>query len=169
MAFRGLGTGTLTLAQAIARQENTNPVYNNPGALMAAPSSYCQNGKASNGMVIFCTPQDGANALDNQISLEEGQGLTLSQMISSYAPASVPGNNPTGYTQNVAGWTGIDPSIPLNTYDPSLLFASTSIDATTGTDIGTQVASLLGGDLSNVDWGLIGLGLVAIYAISRII
>ena len=148
MAFKGLGTGTLTLAQAIARQENTNPVYNNPGALMGAPSSYCQNGKASNGMVIFCTPQDGQAALDNQINIEVGQGLTLQQMLNSYAPAS-DGNNPTEYAVNVSSWTGIDPSLPLSEYDPSLLLSG----ATAGTSLSDTVASLLGGDFSNVDGG----------------
>lgn len=167
MSFKGLGTGTLTLAQAITRQENTNPIYNNPGALMSAPSGYCQNGKASNGMVIFCTPQDGQAALDNQIQIEQAQGLTLQQMLNSYAPAS-DGNNPTQYAQNVSSWTGLDINTPLSAYDPSLLLSGT--DATGG---GFDVASLLGGDLSSdgtsIDWTMVGLGLVAIYAISRFI
>jgi len=101
----------LTLDQAIAQQENVNPAYNNPGALTAAPSSFCQNGKTPGGLVIFCTPQDGWGALDNQISLNANRGLTLPQFFGGsptypgYANAAS-GNDPTTYASNVANWPG---------------------------------------------------------------
>ena len=108
---------------------------------------------------------DGQAALDNQIQLNVNRGWTLQDFFNSYAPAAS-GNNPGVYTQNVASWTGLDPNVPLNSYDPSLLLAGagySTVDAT-----GTQVASLLGGDTSGMNWGMIGLGLLAVYAISRI-
>ena len=134
-------------------------------------------GKHQMELVIFCTPQDGQAALDNQINIEVGQGLTLQQMLNSYAPAAA-GNDPLQYAVNVSSWTGIDPSLPLSEYDPSLLLSGATAgaslsDATTG--ISDTVASLLGGDFSSVgsgsgiDWAMVGLGLVAIYVVSRVI
>jgi hypothetical protein len=56
----------MTIADAIATQENTPASWNNPGALTAAPSSFCQNGTVpgSAHIVQFCTPQDGWAELD---------------------------------------------------------------------------------------------------------
>jgi hypothetical protein len=113
------GLGVLSLADAIARQENTPSSWNNPGALTAAPNRYCQTGKI-NGIVQFCTPQDGWNALNNQLDIYAASGDTLQQTIYHWAPADdgvnplLKGNNPATYTNNVSNWTGIDPNTPLN-------------------------------------------------------
>ena len=149
--------GILTLAQAIAQQENVNPAYNNPGALMAAPSSYCQLGKAPNGVVQFCTIDDGWNALDNQISLDAGRGMTLQDMFNSYAPVSVPGNDPVAYARNVGSWTGLDPSTSLSTVDPSALFSPMfSVDSTgTGFDLSNLGISTAGFVSQGIDWKVI--------------
>ena len=166
----------LTLAQAIAQQENVNPVYNNPGALMAAPSSYCQNGKTSGGLVIFCTPEDGWGALDNQISLNANRGLTLPQFFGGvaggypgYAPAAA-GNDPTVYASNVSNWTGIDPTLPLNQADPNLLFSPTfgvSASATNVVDQGSS-ALLAGFVPQGVDWQTLLLILAGLFVAKKI-
>lgn len=130
--FKGLGSlgslsslSALTLVDAITRQENTPSSLNNPGALTAAPSSYCQTGKV-NGIVQFCTPQDGIDALNNQIQLDVNRGMTLQQLFDVYAPAAA-GNDPTTYTNNVSSWTGIDPNVPLNSVDSSMLYSIPSL------------------------------------------
>jgi hypothetical protein len=112
----GLGSiGALTLAQAITKQENTPVSWNNPGALTAAPSRYCQTGKI-NGIVEFCTPADGQAALDNQLQIYANQGVTLDQLINKWAPADngvdpmLAGNNPSVYVTDVSNWTGADPN-----------------------------------------------------------
>ncbi len=164
-----MGLGGISLADAITRQENAPAYLNNPGALTAAPSSYCQLGKQGI-LVQFCSYQDGLDALNNQISLNANRGWNLSDFFKSYAPAAS-GNNPTVYTQNVSDWTGIAPNVPLNVVDPSMLFAGYSnTDATVGN--GFDVASLLGGDPfsgSGIDWAMVGLGLVALYVVTQAI
>lgn len=133
----------MTLADAITRQENTPASWNNPGALTAAPNRYCQTGKV-NGIVQFCTPQDGSAALDNQLDIYANQGLTLQQMLNIYAPAPPPGNtnpllvgnNPSVYTANVSSWTGISPSTPLSSVSQATLYAGA--DPYSGDSSGTS-------------------------------
>lgn len=191
MRLQGLG---MTLADAITRQENTPASWNNPGALTAAPSAYCQTGKI-NGIVQFCTPQDGTAALDNQLNIYAGEGLTLQQMIAMYAPAPPPGNtnpllvgnNPNAYTANVSSWTGISPSTPLSSVsqgslyvgsDPSTTLGTTgttddsgtsSSDPSSGTDISSSLSNILSGNIDLSDPTTIvllalGLGTVAFLA-----
>ena len=110
-----------SLAQAIARQENANPAYNNPGNLQPRGFTYAgQTGTAANGDAIFATPQDGWNALYNQVQLNINRGLTLNEFFAGspgiyagYASAGA-GNDPYTYAANVSSWTGIDPNTPLN-------------------------------------------------------
>ena len=59
-----------SLASAIAQQEQSNPNYNNPGALTSIPGGWTgQTGIAPNGLVIFDNQQDGWNALYTQIQM----------------------------------------------------------------------------------------------------
>lgn len=110
-----------SLAQGIARQENANPAYNNPGNLQPKGFSYAgQTGTAPNGDAIFATPQDGWNALYNQVQLNVNRGLTLNEFFAGkpgvyagYASAGA-GNDPYTYAANVGSWTGIDPDVPLD-------------------------------------------------------
>lgn len=165
---RGLGTGlgAISLADAIARQENTPAGLNNPGALTAAPNRYCQLGKQGI-LVQFCSYQDGLDALNNQIQLNANRGMDLNSFFASYAPKAS-GNDPVTYVNNVSSWTGIDPTVPLASIDPGMLFTNYSSVDVIGTVDDGSVASLLGGDFSGVDWGLIGLGILGIWMLTNI-
>lgn len=188
-----LGLGAISLADAIARQENTPSSWNNPGALTAAPSRYCQTGKI-NGIVQFCTSQDGWDALNNQLGIYSSEGLTLGQMLNIYAPAPGPnntnpllvGNNPSVYTANVSGWTGIDPNTPLNAVTDTMIYDSSQVGVgvdsiDTGGALNTTDAS--GMDLNtylnlpdmfynsdgSLNWVMIGgIGLLSIAALKML-
>ncbi len=124
--FSRIGLGqTDVLTQAIITQEGTCPSpsncpNNNPGNLVYAGQPGASPGP--NGIAIFDTYQDGYNALVNQIGLYasgscascNGQPQTLASMFQIYAPASVPGNNPTVYASNVAAALGVDPNTPVS-------------------------------------------------------
>lgn len=119
----GLGSLTTDLAGAIERFEGAcssagNCRNNNPGNLRAGPGSI---GVDSRGIAIFPDYATGESALERQVNLNIGRGLSLSEFFGGkpgvypgYAPAG-DNNNPAGYTATVAGWLGLDPSMPLNT------------------------------------------------------
>lgn len=126
----GLGGAAFTdsLAQAIARFEGYNVAgsvaarNNNPGNLRAGPG---QTGTDAGGYAIFPDTDTGFAALDNQINLNIGRGLSLDEFFAGkpgvypgYAP-SADSNNPTQYASTVAGWLGIDPSVPLASISPT--------------------------------------------------
>lgn len=109
---RGLGAAQ-TLAEYIARMEGYQVAgslaqrNNNPGNLRAGAG---QVGTA-NGFAVFATPEAGWAALDRQIALDAGRGLTLQQFIYKYAPPSE--NNSAAYLDFVAKNLGVSPSTPL--------------------------------------------------------
>lgn len=120
-----LGATINDLAQAMANVESGGSSTslaarnNNPGNLVYAgqPGS---TGKDANGFAIFSTYDAGYTAEVNQISLDLSRGTdingnpttTLTQLLSSWAPASA-GNNPSAYAATVGAATGIDPNSPL--------------------------------------------------------
>ena len=172
----------MTFAEAIAQMENTPSGLNNPCALTAAPSSYCQTGKQGI-LVQFCSVQDGWDACNNQISLNANRGLNVNTFFggqpgvyAGYAPASA-GNDPTNYANTVAGWLGIDPSTTLADLPGSQLYytgggsggsnpvqVASAVSADTGNGTGvTFDLSTLGIDPMSLGLGLLGLlGLVLI-------
>lgn len=132
-----------SLANAIARQENANPLNNNPGNLKPIPGGWTgQTGVDSMGLAQFATPQDGWNALYNQIQTNIDRGLTLNEFFAGvpggypgYASAKA-GNQPYIYAANVASWTNLDPNVPLN----QIQFGGTAIPGS-----GTQPILDVGG------------------------
>jgi hypothetical protein len=123
---KGLGAAgdslTASLASAIARFEgfgvpgSVAARNHNPGNLR---SGIGQSGTDANGYAIFPDDVTGYAALDNQINLNIGRGLSLDEFFggkpgvyAGFAP-STDSNNPTQYASTVAGWIGIDPSVPL--------------------------------------------------------
>lgn len=143
---RGMGALTQDLAAAIARQENVNPAYNNPGGLIAAPGCTSRPGQ----IAICPDPATGQADLERQVQLYINRGYNLSDMINAWAPASCPGslctgNNPSVYTANVATWTGIDPSVPLN----QIGTVSPSVSVPPSLD--TSPVDTSGLDLSSID------------------
>lgn len=176
----GLGQ-TSTVVQAIITQENANPSYNNPGNLMYAGQPGATSGP--NDLAVFDTYQDGYNALVNQLNLYaagtcgkcNGQPQTIAGTFQIYAPAGIPGNNPTIYAQNVSNALGVDPSTPL----ASVLGGGAAPGTTSFSlpDLSTGLPSLdlssLGlPDLSSIDptyliAGALVLGVVAVMVLRK--
>ena len=103
------------IAQAIIRQENVNPKYNNPGAIFDV---------SKNQLRTYQTYDEGYAALLNQVRLNVNRGLTLEEFFGGkpgvypgYAPVG-PGihstNRPQQYASNVSSWTGIPLGVPIN-------------------------------------------------------
>ena len=128
---RGLGAAgdslTASLASAIARFEgfgvsgSVAARNHNPGNLRSGTG---QNGTDANGYAIFPDDATGYAALDHQIDLNVNRGLSLEEFFAGkpgvyagYAPSG-DANNPTQYASTVAGWLGIDPSVPLASISP---------------------------------------------------
>jgi hypothetical protein len=121
--YRRLGIGSITsdLAGAIQRFEGacsgpTDCRNNNPGNLRAYTSSQPVD---SRGFRIFPDYASGEAALQSQIDLNISRGLSLDEFFggksgvyAGYAP-SADSNNPSAYASTVAGWLGIDPTVPL--------------------------------------------------------
>lgn len=158
---RGMGGIAQDLAAAITRQEGANPAYNNPGNLRAGPG---QTGTSPNGIAIFPDAATGQAALEHQIQLNIGRGLTLEEFFAGkpgvyagYAPAA-DANQPNVYAAHVSTWAGIPTDVPLNQIDAG----SVAVD---GTDTGTIDASgIFGPDSSGWMWaGVIGLGILAAF------
>jgi hypothetical protein len=169
---RGLGGVVQDVAAAIARQENVNPAYNNPGGLIAAPGCTSRPGQ----IAICPDAATGQADLERQVQLYVDRGATLASMLNAWAPASCAGslcagNNPSIYTQNVSAWTGLPADIPLSTLVAS---GGTSIAAGSGSDSSVSaldLSSLPSFDISSIDPSLLmvgaGIGILALFLAFR--
>ena len=164
----GLGSLTSDLAAAIARFEGSCPSPEscrnfNPGNLRAGPG---QVGTDSRGFAIFPDYATGEAALERQVDLNIGRGLSLQEFFAGkpgvypgYAPAA-DSNNPAGYASTVAGWLGIDPTVPLASVPGG--DGSVSVDSWP-TDAPGEFPGVRGAGLSPaamVAVGIAGLGLL---------
>ena len=123
MAYRNKrGLGTMSLAQAIFRQEgvldaNGNWVtsslgyrLNNPGNLNYAGQPGATPTTSGNGQEAqFDSLADGIAATDAQLNLDASRGLTLAQRLQTWATG-----NQAAYVANVSNWLGVDPNTPLS-------------------------------------------------------
>jgi len=82
---------------------------NNPGNLRA---SSLATGKDSSGYAIFPDIDTGWRALQRQIELDTGRGLTLGKFIAKYAPSSE--NNTGNYLKNIMQWLGVGADTSLS-------------------------------------------------------
>jgi hypothetical protein len=105
------------LAQAIAREEGYGKpgaiptLDNNPGDLEHAPG---EMHTTSSPIGSFDTVADGWNALERQLSLYAGRGLTVGDMITQfYAPPSE--NDSARYVQNVCNFAHCSPDDLVST------------------------------------------------------
>ena len=90
---------------------------NNPGNLRFVGQSGATQGEG--GFAKFNTPEDGFQALVNQVQLDQSRGLTLEQFISKYAPST---ENDTGtYIQQISEWLGVAPNVKISDISPYLL------------------------------------------------
>ena len=171
--LRGMGSLTTDLAGAIQRMEGacsgSTCTNNNPGNLRAGTGS---TGVDSRGIAIFPDYATGEAALQHQVDLNIGRGLTLEEFFggkqgvyAGYAPAA-DSNNPTSYAATVAGWLGIDPNTQLSSLGSGADTGSGAADAgavdASGNPIDTSVAGL-----SSAAWVGLGIaGLAVLWAVS---
>lgn len=103
-------------------------VHNNPGNLMFANQNgatqgepkYNQAGQITGYWAKFNTPEDGFQALMNQIRLDASRGDTIATFIRDYAPKA--DNNRTDeYISIIANELGTIPDAPLSSLDFELL------------------------------------------------
>jgi hypothetical protein len=98
------------LCSAIATQEGfwsdgSRPMRDdNPGDLRAAP--WLTHPKLDGGYWHAASVAEGIAGLFHQVALDIARGMTLRQLIASWAPAS-DGNATAAYLANVMSWTGI--------------------------------------------------------------
>jgi hypothetical protein len=164
----GLGLGSLGVAQVLdpsttstiaAKIQQIEGYYpgtvayanNNPGNLVFAGQSGATLG--AGGFARFATYSDGLNALNDQIQLYAGRGMSIQDMMNVYAPAS-PGNNPVAYANQVADALGVDPSTQLLTIgmSPDLAAAGAVVLPDTG-----FLASLSSLDPATIGFAAVGL------------
>jgi hypothetical protein len=112
------------LAAAMIRQEGSSSYgsagarYNNPGNLMDPKHAiWPQYPTAQSGEVIFPDTATGLAYMQNDIGIKIARGMTLTSLITMYAPPSQ--NDTATYIRNVSAWTGLPTDVPLNTLDPS--------------------------------------------------
>lgn len=110
---------------------NASGFNNNLGNIRVSGANWQGKGAPHNGFETFNTPQDGANAMFQNLGayVKANPGMTVAQAISKWAP---PNENDTNlYIRQVAEGTGINPGMPLSEVlqDPAL--AATLLDAMT--------------------------------------
>jgi len=92
---------------------------NNPGNLRFVGQPGATQG--AGGFAKFNSPQEGYQALLNQVQLDQSRGGTLAAYITKYAP---PGENNTAqYIQQAAQALGVDPNAPLSSIDANKIAA----------------------------------------------
>jgi hypothetical protein len=136
---------------------------NNPGNLRAGNGA---TGVDSRGIAIFPDLATGEAALERQVDLNIGRGLTLDEFFggksgvyAGYAPAGDK-NDPSGYAATVAGWLGIPENAPL--YSLSTDSGSIPLDTSSVSD---PWASSDGSDSSLGTGALVALGIAGIAAL----
>jgi predicted ATPase len=90
---------------------------NNPGNLKFVGQAGATQGEG--GFAKFNTPEDGWQALQNQIRLDQSRGLTLAQFVEKYAPSTE--NDTNLYIQQISQWIGVDPNVSLASLDYELV------------------------------------------------
>jgi len=126
---------------------------NNPGNLRFVGQAGAVMGE--NGFAKFNNPEDGYQALINQIQLDQSRGLTLKEFVSKYAP---PTENDTNlYVEQMAGWLGVDANMNLADIDVYNLAENVAKKesgtqivsaATTGDDVSALARKYKSGELS---------------------
>jgi hypothetical protein len=87
------------LARLMSKEEGWNILgsvpqrQNNPGDLRHAPGETHPAG-APDSVGSFATEEEGWAALERQLEIDAGRGLTLEEMINEYAPPSDNNNTP---------------------------------------------------------------------------
>ncbi len=109
-AFNSVGSDTQQASNIQIPQNTLAYANNNPGNLRFAGQDGASEGKG--GFASFSSPQEGFNALQNQIKLDAGRGLSLADFISKFAPPSE--NDTQNYIQQIASATSTNPTTPIS-------------------------------------------------------
>jgi hypothetical protein len=165
------GLGTISLAQAIFRQEGVVDAsgnwvtgslgyrLNNPGNLnYAGQPGASQSGQGNGSEAQFDTLADGIAATNAQLALDASRGLTLAQRLDTWATG-----NQAAYVANVSSWLGVDPNTPLSQLvgaDSSALALVTPDSTVAPTDTGSVSDSA-----DSVDTPVAGLSTTALLAL----
>ncbi len=117
----GIGT-TIKIPQGTPAAQNNNPgnlmFVGQEGATQGSPK-YDKNGNVVGYWAKFLTPEAGYQALQRQIQLDASRGMTLSQFIHKYAPASE--NDTAKYIQDAIQATGATENTLISSIDPSAI------------------------------------------------
>src|ERR1700686_2648048 len=153
----GFGLGSLGIAQQVLDPATTSTIAatiqqiegyfpgsvayqnNNPGNLVFAGQAGATLG--AGGFAHFPTYQDGLDALNNQIQLYAGRGMTINDMMAVYAPASA-GNNPGAYALQIASAVGVDPNTQLLTLGSPQPWDLATVAANLPADLGSMFGGM---------------------------
>ena len=130
---------------------------NNPGNLISGPFSAGYGGTPTvgNSQATFPTFAQGLAAEDALIQHYANNGATLQDMMTAWAPGSIPGNNPTSYAQSVAAATGGSPGAPLTAWQQAQANILGLLLGNNGTGPVGAVASGATAASSRTIWGLL--------------
>jgi hypothetical protein len=106
-----------SLAAAIAREENVNPAYNNPGGLSGAGDTGTSFGA---GLGIYSTPQAGMSALEKQLALDASGASSVyspDETLQQYMQTYTGGNANAGTV--VGSILGVPSSTTIGAFAPS--------------------------------------------------
>jgi hypothetical protein len=93
-------------------------VHNNPGNLMYAkqPGATKGESRGKGNWAKFNTPEEGFNALVDQVKLDQSRDLTVSEFMNKYAP---PSENDTGsYIESFSNELGVKSTDKISSSDP---------------------------------------------------
>lgn len=104
-----------SLDAALAKFENANPAYNNPGAIQAGyfASRMGATGTTPNGLATFPSFEAGQTAEDTLIQHYSDAGLDLNSLVAKWSGLPE-GQNLTNYQNSVAADTGASGSTPVS-------------------------------------------------------
>jgi hypothetical protein len=114
---------------------------NNPGNLRFVGQAGAVQGEG--GFAKFATPDDGFNALNNQISLDASRGLDVSGFLNKYAPSSE--NDTNNYISLFTKMLGVSPTDKLSDILGTGIVDAANTDGTpTDGGIGTVIIASVG-------------------------
>ena len=171
------GLGTISLAQAIFRQEGVVDAsgnwvtgslgyrLNNPGNLnYAGQPGASHSGQGNGSEAQFDTLADGISATNAQLALDASRGLTLAQRLQTWATG-----NQAAYIANVSSWLGVDPNTPLSQLvgadSGDLALATPDSAVTPDLTLAPPETGAVGDSGSLVDTSVAGLSTTALLAL----
>ena len=101
----------------IPSESRLSSVNNNPGNLRYAGQTGAVPGEG--GFAKFPSPNEGYDAVTNQVKLDTSRGMSLGEFLTKYAPPTE--NDTPTYIQNISSEIGGSPDDALTDFDPEVL------------------------------------------------